>query len=146
MSVAQTCNRNVVYIDENASVNEVAEMMREKHVGSVIVVDQAGKPTGIITDRDLVIEILAEEVSPDSVVLKDIMTPDPIVIKESEDISDALDKMRHKAVRRAPVVDEEGLLSGIISIDDILTTLGADINDIIALINKSRIKEAKKRT
>lgn len=146
MSIAQTCNRNVIFIDANANISEVAEMMREKHVGSIIVVDQAGKPIGIITDRDLVIEILAKEVPPDSVILKDIMTTDPVVIKESEDISDALDKMRHKAVRRAPVVDDEGLLSGIISVDDILTELGAEINDIIALINQSRIKETKRRS
>lgn len=103
MSIAQACNRNVIFIDENANINEVANMMREKHVGSIIVVDQAGKPIGIITDRDLVIEILAKDVPPDSVILKDIMTTDPIVIKESEDISDTLDKLREKAVRRAPL-------------------------------------------
>jgi len=145
MTVANTCNRSVVYIDENAYINEVAEMMREKHVGSVVVVDKAGKPIGIITDRDLVIEILAEEVPPEKVALKDIMTTDLIVINESDDISNAVEKMRNKAVRRAPVVDQEGLLSGILSVDDVLTDLRSEINDIIALIKKSRIKESKRR-
>ncbi len=145
MSVSKTCHRNVVYIDENAGITEVAEMMREKHVGSIIVVDQAGKPIGIVTDRDLVVEILAEEVPPEKVVLKDIMTPDPVVINENEDIADALEKMSQKTVRRAPVVDKDGLLSGIISIDDILTRLGKEINDITRLINQSRIKESESR-
>ncbi len=145
MSVAKACNRKVVYIDQNANIDEVAQMMREEHVGSVIVVDQEAKPIGIITDRDLVIEILAEDVPADSVALKDIMTYHPVVIREDEDLADALDKMRERAVRRAPVVDAEGLLSGILSIDDVLAHLGAEMNEVIALINTSRVWEIQRR-
>lgn len=142
MIVARTCTREAVYIDEKAGVIEVARIMREEHVGSVIVVDADGRPTGIITDRDLVIEILAEDVDMDSVLLKDIMTTNLVVVTENEETMDAIEKMRDAGIRRAPVVDDKGYLSGLLSVDDVLTSLGEEIKDIITLINKSRSKEA----
>ncbi len=145
MSVATICNRNVVFIDENAGVIEVASIMREQHVGSVIVVDGAGKPIGMITDRDLVVEVMAKEVKNEDVLLSDIMSENPIVVSEQDDSKDALDKMRAAAVRRAPVIDDQGLLSGILSINDVLVNLSNEMTDIIDLIKSSRDKESANR-
>ncbi len=142
MSLANICNRKVVYIDQNAGIIEVSQMMRENHVGSVIVVDAAGKPIGIITDRDLVIEVIANEVSAESIALKDIMSRDPVTLSESEDTGEALKLMRERGVRRAPVVDAEGLLSGIVSIDDILQHLSRELNELVSLIDNEQQHEA----
>jgi len=145
MSLASVCNRNVVYIDQDAGIIEVARMMREQHVGSIVVVDHSGKPIGIITDRDLVIEVIAKEVSADSLILKDIMTPQPVILDENEATEDALRTMRDKGVRRSPVVDAEGLLSGIVSIDDILQHLSQELNELVALIDNEQQQESVSR-
>ena len=145
MSLATLCNRNVVYTDQDAGIVEVARLMRERHVGSVIVVDGAGKPIGIITDRDLVIEVIANEVNAGSILLKDIMTPGPVILAESEDTGEALKQLRDRGIRRAPLVDAEGLLSGIISIDDILQHLSQDLRELVSLIDNEQQQETAVR-
>ncbi len=142
MSLATICNRNVVYIDQDAGIVEVAQLMRERHVGSVIVVDGAGKPIGIITDRDLVIEVIANEVSAEALLLKDIMTPEPVILQESADTEAALKLLRDHGVRRAPVVDAEGLLSGIVSMDDVLQHLSQELNELVSLIDNEQQQES----
>lgn len=146
MSIIQNCTRPVTYLDDDANIHQVARMMRSQHVGCIVIVDSQGRPEGIVTDRDLVMEILAENIPADSVLVRDIMTPNPVCIDQSDDLSIGLQKMRAKAVRRAPVIDEEGRLSGIISVDDIMTFLGAELNNIITLINKGRLKEKHERS
>jgi len=145
MSLAILCNRNVVYIDQDAGIVEVAQLMRERHVGSIVVVDSAGRPIGIITDRDLVIEVIANEVDAGAIVLEDIMTPDPVILAESEATGEALKQMRDRGVRRAPIVDAEGLLSGIVSIDDILQHLSQELSELVSLIDNERQLETVAR-
>ncbi len=145
MSIIKSCTRKVACTTGDTSVEKIARLMRAEHMGCIIIVDESKHPIGLVTDRDLVMEIVAENLPPDSMLVEDIMTMDPVTIDENDDLTETLEKMRAKAVRRAPVVDATGCLTGIVSVDDILTYLGGELNNIITLINKGRIKERRER-
>ncbi len=141
MGILELCSRKVAYIDGQAGIVEVARIMREQHVGSVVVVDERGAPCGIVTDRDLVVEVLAMEADTGSLRVADIMSPNPVTVSEDMDMDDALASMRMAGVRRAPVVDDEGLLSGLVSVDDMLVQMSSELNDIICLTYQQQLKE-----
>ncbi len=146
MSILRICTREPVYIDQQAGIVEVAQLLRQHHVGSVIVVDGQGRPVGIVTDRDIVIEVIAEEVPIDSVCVRDIMSPQLLTVREDAGIEEVLDRLREAGVRRAPVVDGEGLLSGIVSLDDILRHLSEEIYTLSRVIDREQDLEAARRS
>jgi CBS domain-containing protein len=147
MSVGEICNRNTVVATEDSSIAEVARLMREHHVGSVVIVEPGvrPKPVGIITDRDLVVEIMASDIDPQRVVVGDAMSFDLVTAQEQDDIWDTLQVMRGKGVRRIPVVDNRGELAGILSIDDVLDYLAEQLSDLVQLIDREQVKEARRR-
>lgn len=150
MKLGSICNRAVVFIEKDASLVEVARLMRERHVGSLVVVDEithgVTKPIGMITDRDLVVEVLAEEVPADAIGLKDVMSTGLIMAREDDDLRETLQQMRNSGVRRVPVVDAEGSLVGVVSVDDILSVLAEELTDLPRLIDWGWVKEKKTRT
>jgi len=134
--------------DDDTNLVEAARLMRHNHVGSIIVTRQDGKgirPVGIITDRDLAVEILAEEIDPQRVTLEDIMTRNPLMAYEDDDAYEVLDAMRSKGVRRIPVIDREGLLIGVLAIDDILRMIFHELGNLVALIQKEYETELRLR-
>jgi CBS domain-containing protein len=148
MNIGKICNRNVLAADVDTSVLEAARMMRHNHVGSIIVTESEGesaKPVGIITDRDLVVEIMAEEIDPQNVTLGDAMTRNPLSACEDDEPYDVLEAMRNKGVRRIPVVDRDGLLTGVLAVDDILRKLSHEMADLVALIQKEYDTEVRLR-
>ena len=123
MTIGTICNRDVVVARKGTAIQEAARLMREYHVGDLVVVDERGAvriPVGILTDRDLVIEVLAEGVAPDTVTAGDIMTTDIVSGHEGDSIWATLLRMRTKGIRRLPVVDGTGGLVGILTMDDLL--------------------------
>ena len=139
MSVGNVCNREVVVADRADDLIEVAKLMRRYHVGSVIVVEhegEAARPIGIITDRDLVVEVLAEEVDCATVGLEDVMSPAPFTAREEDDLYDIIEVMRNKGVRRVPVVDDDGFLVGVLTVDDVLWNLSQELGNIVSLIER----------
>ena len=111
MQVADICNRDVVTLGVDASLREAARVMREQHVGDVVIVNGADPrrtPLGILTDRDIVVEVLARDVELDSVAIGDAMSFELLSVRDDQSIDDAIELMRSKAVRRAPVVDADG--------------------------------------
>jgi CBS domain-containing protein len=137
MRIADCCRKDVVITDRGASIAEVARTMREYHVGDLVVVDRAdgaNRPVGIVTDRDLVVEVLAQEVTTDEVTVDDVMTADPAVTSEDDDVLDTLQRMRDLGVRRMPVVDGRGMLAGIIAVDDLLEVLADSISSLVGLV------------
>lgn len=148
MSVGEVCNREVVVVGQQADAAEAARLMREFHVGDVVVVKRQGErniPLGIVTDRDLVMEVLAQGVDAGSVYVKDFMSQPLETVSDREDILETLHRMRSKGLRRMPVVDGNGALEGILTVDDILDLLSEELMDVVALSALQRQKERRSR-
>ena len=147
MRVGDVCKKPVVTVTAGVPIVEVAKLMRSRHVGSVVVVDSGGtlKPVGIVTDRDLVIEVLAAGVDPLTMNAGDIMTGAPVVVPAGQDVMWALKTMRDRGIRRLPVVDEQGLLVGILALDDMMQLLGGALGDIVQLLGTERLEENLRR-
>lgn len=149
MSAGEYCNRDVVIAETSASLRVAIDLMRSKHVGDVVVVgkeNRSTKPIGILTDRDIVVEMLAEDVDLDTVSIGDVMSFELVTVDEQTKLMDAIKLMRTKGVRRLPVVNREGGLVGILSADDILELLAEQLTDLTALIAKEIYKERKFRS
>jgi CBS domain-containing protein len=110
--------------------------MREKSVGTLIVVGQAGEPVGILTDRDVITRVVAEGRSPHGTWVRDVMTPSPKTVPEETPIETVIALMRSGAFRRLPVVDKTGRLVGIVSLDDILALIADEFVDVGLLLTK----------
>lgn len=135
MKVGEACNRDVVVIDHSESAYEAANLMRENHVGDVVVVKYEGGvrvPIGIVTDRDLVLEIIVPQVDPQNVEAGELFTRSHLeTVTVDDDLEQALDIMHAQGIRRLPVVDgNDGSLVGIITIDDIVDLLSEQLSEI----------------
>ena len=122
MSAGEYCNRDVLVVERTESVRSAINLMRKNHVGDVVVetLSNARTPLGILTDRDIVIEIQAEDVDLDSVNVDDVMSYNLATINTETSLLDTIKLMRIKGVRRLPVVNDEGELQGLLTVDDLL--------------------------
>lgn len=148
MKIGEFCNREVVVIKSDESVKVAAELMRTHHVGDLVLVEEQNKkwvPIGIITDRDLVVEVMASGLTPDSLAVKDILTEPLVFLFENDSFFDALDLMHTQRVRRLPIVNSDNSLVGIITIDDMVDILSEKLTQIVSLVKLQQKKEAKKR-
>jgi CBS domain-containing protein len=148
MNVSQICNRNVVTIRRSDEIPAAARLMREKHVGYLVVVesDSAGamqRPIGVLTDRDIVVGVVAQDVNPRDLTVGDVMTRNPVVIELTDPIAAAVREMRRIGVRRMPVVGEMGRLAGILSLDEVLDTLSSELQNLAGAVrNERRVETA----
>ena len=148
MHVGECCNREVVIANRRDSVVEAARLMRSNHVGNLVVVDRANgrnRPVGIVTDRDLVVEVLAQDAPAAELTVDDVMSAGPATAREGDDVLDTLRRMRALGVRRMPVVNGKGLLEGIIAIDDILGLVSESMNDVVGVIAREVKAEQMRR-
>lgn len=145
MAVGELCNREVVIAERNLGVTEATRLMRRHHVGDLVVVDGDRKPVGIVTDRDIVVEVVAAGVNPEALSLVDIMGPSLATVREGEGVFEALRYMRDKGVRRMPVVDAAGALVGILTLDDLLGLLAEELGELAKLVSHEREREASAR-
>ena len=148
MPISEICSRDVVILSREDPVSEAAKLMREHHVGDVVVVEErdgARFPIGIVTDRDLVVEIMATELDPKVITVGDITLEELVTVKENVGIFEAVQYMGSKTVRRLPIVDERGALVGVLSIDDLLELLAEELVAIAKLVNYQRKKETRRR-
>lgn len=149
MSVGEFCNRDVVVADKNTSLVEIAQLMREHHVGCIVItaVQAENKiPLGIITDRDIVLEIVAPSLDLEAVAVGDVMSSDLLLAREVDGLWETLKRMRSRGVRRVPVINDEKVLVGILTVDDILEILANEFSELVTLMNKERRKEVAVRT
>jgi len=148
MSVGEICNREVIIIDRNENITDAARLMRKHHVGNVVVVKTENSmtriPVGILTDRDIVIELLARDVDLDALSVGDAMSYDLLSIREDDDVLDAIKQMRKKGVRRAPVVNAKGALVGILTEDDMVELLSEQLSDLVALQKREQQVERER--
>ena len=148
MRVGEFCNREVVVIDEQSSIRDAAQIMREYHVGDVVITTTSyGKqvPTGILTDRDIALEIVAKSADPESVSVGDAMSFELVTVHEDDDLMHVIETMRDRGIRRVPVVDTDEALVGIMTVDDILDVLSEVFVDIVHLVDTQRRHEIKTR-
>lgn len=119
--------------DEN--VHAVAERMRQRNVGTVVVVDAEDRVVGIVTDRDLVVRVLADRRDPAEVTVAEIMTPNPTTVTEQGAREISLLLMQEGGFRRLPVVDERRHVIGLLSLDDVVRTLAADMAHVVGVLD-----------
>ena len=148
MKVGDYCKRAVVAIASSAEAAAAAKLMREEHVGFLIVYregDALQKPVGVLTDRDLVLGVMARDVDPHSVTVEDVMTRQPLIANDGDELSDMLQAMRLAGIRRVPVVDVRGALAGIMAIDDAIDVVTGLMCDIAGSIKSEQRHEWRTR-
>ena len=148
MTIGAICNREVITVQRDATVLHAAMLMREYHVGDVVVVEARNEqcvPVGIVTDRDVVIKLVATELDSAVITVGDIMESKLTIVKEHSGVFEAIQAMTAKGVRRLPVVDIEGGLVGIVTLDDLLLLLAKEFSSLTKLIAHEQKNEATKR-
>lgn len=148
MRVKELFNGNIALAYRDTSIPEAARAMREQHVGNLVVVEREegyNRPIGIVTDRDLVVEVLAKEVPIEQLRIGDIMSDELATALEDDEVFDTLRRMRSLGIRRMPVINISGALTGIIALDDLLLMLADSMNDVVALMVRELGREIARR-
>ena len=146
-TAGELCNRTVVIARRNETVRDIAQRMLDHHVGSVVVVDEVdGRrvPVGIVTDRDIVLAVVASGRDARSTPIEEVMSPDLVKAWEDDDVADALKRMRSCGIRRLPVVNDDEGLEGIIAFDDVLEFLAEQIEDLATLLSREQRRERER--
>ncbi len=139
MSIKHICERDVVTTTKDVSIYEVAKLMKKHNVGNVVVIDNqviTNKPIGILTDRDIAMKIVAEDVDARQISAGDIMADNLLLLHANQSINEAIDMMCAKGVRRAPISDDTHKVIGIASIDDLFILLAEEMGSLSKLIRK----------
>jgi len=148
MNVGNICQRKTITVDQRAEIAVAARLMRDRHVGYLVVVgNEPGtdlpRPVGVLTDRDIVVTVIAKETDPKTLRAGDVMTLNPVTVGESDSVERALQEMRHSGVRRVPVTGSRGELVGVLSLDDLLEFLAGQIQNVAGAVrNERRIEGA----
>jgi CBS domain-containing protein len=148
MRIDEICTRSVIQCGRNATALELAQLMRNSHVGDVVVVDEPNGervPVGIVTDRDLIVQVMALEADPAAITAEAIMRPELVTAAEGHSVYETAELMRSKGVRRLPVVNDQGALVGIVTLDDLLTVIGDELTLLGRVIARERFQEQQSR-
>ncbi|HEY0848085.1 MAG TPA: CBS domain-containing protein [Noviherbaspirillum sp.] len=148
LNVGEICSRTVAFVTEDMSLKEAANRMRTEHVGSLVVVREvpAGRVVaGMLTDRDIAIIAVARDFDPQTLRVAEVMTPDVVTVEPAVSVYEALATMRQKGVRRLPVVRNDNVLEGIVSMDDILEVVAEELQMVVQAMARERSKETRVR-
>lgn len=149
MRIGHICTRTVSRIERGTCIVDAARMMRDDHVGDVVVVEERGGkavPIGVLTDRDIVVGVLAQDAEHlRSLEVGDVLLGPLVTATEDEDLEPVLRRMRSFGVRRVPVVDGEGALSGLLSIDDVLPAISNEVAEVAFLVSRQARRELERR-
>ena len=146
MKIGEICNRQVVIIRPEESLLEAGKRMREYHVGCLVAVqEEQGRrsPVGILTDRDLLIQVLSEGVSLEKIAVGDLMASKLVTANIEDEVYETIKIMQEKGIRRLPVVDSEKNLIGILAMDDLLEFLTEEIQGLSKIYSREQRKEAR---
>ncbi len=135
MSLLNFARFEVVSLEANASIEKAAKVMEEKNVGCVVVVEEE-KPIGVLTDRDIVVRAISQGLDVKATQVGKVMTPEPVTLDEGLGLFEALETMKQYAVRRFPIVDSYGRLSGFFSLDDVMYLLGLEMSAVARIIEQ----------
>jgi len=148
MIVGDLCSRDVVAIAAATGLVEAAQTMRSRHVGFLVVTADGaagGSPVGVLTDRDVVVEVVSKGIDPRSLTARDVMSGDPLVIGMEARPEHALKQMRIFGVRRTPVTDAQGHLVGVLALDDLLEWLAGTLADAAGVVRRELRMERQLR-
>ncbi|QAT85766.1 Hypoxic response protein 1 [Corallococcus coralloides] len=138
MSLARFCRKPVAIIQSTQSVAEAAETLRDQHVGALVVVQEDLHPVGMLTDRDIVTRVLAARKDATATSVADVMSPRPFVARLTDSIDMTLFALRQHGVRRLPIVDEQGRVAGLVSLDDLWVLLSAELDQTAAVVRDNQ--------
>jgi len=148
MSLKDLCTPEVVHCTPQTTAVGAAVLMRRKHVGDLVVIDDLDgdqNPIGMVTDRDVVIEVLGKELDPCAVTVREIMRTPVVVARDDEEISQVLERMKTHGVRRVPVMGAHRKLIGIVCLDDLLKQVAVDLNTLVEVISREQGYEHRAR-
>ena len=149
MTIGEICTRVTVFTTRETTVADAAKLMRQHHVGSLVVVEDVngGKrvPVGIVTDRDAVVEVMATGLDPATITVGDIMSQELVTARETEGVLETMQIMRYKGVRRLPIVGKTGELIGIVSIDDLLEVMAEELSELAKIVAREQAHETATR-
>lgn len=150
MAIGELCTRTVVFVARDESCLVAARLMREHHVGSLVVVERSRAegpcvPAGVVTDRDLVVGVMALGLDPARTPVEAAMRPEVVVARETDGVGRAIALMRAHGVRRLPVVDDSGALVGVLAADDLIELLGEELAGLAAMLGRAQRRERAER-
>lgn len=144
-TAGDVCTRDVVVAFRSTALNEAARAMRERHVGSLVVVDETAEGRvviGMLTDRDIVTAVVAKDTTASTLCVGDVMTEDVTTVREGDSLHDVIALMRHRRVRRMPVVAAQQRLVGMLASDDAIRLLAEELHGLVqALAEQPRIEQ-----
>jgi CBS domain-containing protein len=141
MNIAKLCHHGVATVFASDEVTTAAEFMRKRHVGYLVVIDVhegASRPIGVLTDRDIVVSVVARQIDPATLRVGEIMTQNPVVASDTDSLDTAIATMRRIGVRRLPVVGGRGQLIGVLSMDEVLRAVAGQLTDLSDAIRNER--------
>jgi CBS domain-containing protein len=148
LTAGDICKRKVSVAYQHTSVVAAAQLMREDHVGAIVVVEDANgsrQVRGLITDRDIVMSVVALGLDPEPLCLEDVMSERLVTAQEDDALPHLMQSMREHGVRRVPVVGAHDELMGIVTLDDVLKILAQEMNLLVGSIDTSLKHERVRR-
>jgi len=137
----------VAVVEPETRALVAAQLMRRHHIGALVVVDAQEKtrPIGVLTDRDLVLALMAEGLDPNLFTAGDIMTVDPVLAHPDMDVLEAVELMRANRLRRLVLADDKGRLAGIVTMEDVLELLTRELGGLASALMGARDREYEQR-
>jgi len=148
MQLKDICTLDVASCSRQTTIAEAARLMRHHHTGTLVVVDDPQgerTPAGVVTDRDIVVQALAEDLDPARTEVSRIMGTKVVMASVQESLADGIERMRLHGVRRLPIVDQEGGLAGIVTLDDLLALHAQQAATIAEIVSKEQVHERRTR-
>ena len=149
MPIGDVCVRDVVVAAKDVTVQQAAVLMRRHHVGDLVVVvegaDGRRVPVGIVTDRDIVVSVVAPTLNAGVYTVGDLVARELVTVAEDQGVFETIQQMRMSGVRRMPVVDRAGGLVGIISVDDLIQLLSDEMSELAKLITREQVLETERK-
>ena len=148
MTLSKIISREVATVEAKATVEEAARLMREVHVGDVVVVKkELGRsvPTGFLTDRDIVMSVIALGLDPKIMLIEDVMSSNLISAKTTDSLQHVIGLMKENGIQRVPVMDPQGELVGIASVHDLLQLIASELTDLTKVFREQHHQETDRR-
>ena len=148
MAIGEICSREVVVLKRGENIRTAAELRRQHRAGSLVVVEERNGnrvPAGIITDRDIVVAVVALGLDPETIRVEDVMSQDLISVRESAGVAETTEVMRKNGIRRLPVTGGNGALVGIVAADDLQALLAEEMSALAKMVSREHKREAEIR-